>query len=542
VLVEDRSAPRPPGDEPAVPEPSTGPSRAQVVAAAVATGLLGGLAFPPFDVGWLALLAPAPMLWVWRQVPPARAARAGWLCGVCFYAVSLWWLHSLSPVAMPLLGSFLALWWAGAGAVVATLHRRGLTAPWWPAAVWVAMESLRGAWPLGGLTWGEWGYAFHDIPVVRALAPFGGVRLITGLVVVVAGVLLDVVVAGARRATPRAATAVAGAVAVAAVVGAGVVGPGTHTSGQVRIATVQGNDLNRDLTLEERQANYLPANHFRLAEGIEGPVDLVIFPESSMDATQANAAAVRDGITATATRLHAAVIANDSSVSLADGRRANVNSYYDATGQLVGTYAKRHLVPFGEYIPFRSLFGDLSVLERVGRDTRPGAGRVMWDVAGIPFGTMICFESAFAADARGYARDGAQLLVVTTNNRSYQRTANTEQHVAMSQLRAAETGRPVVHAAISGMSAFIDADGDVVARTHLFEPTVLVETVTATTGRTPYVALGEWAVALAWLTVGLGAAIVLVRARRDRPSAGEATEAGGSDDPGARQPDVASVP
>jgi apolipoprotein N-acyltransferase len=542
VLVEDRSAPSPAGDEPAVTETPVGPNRGQVVIAAVATGLLGGLAFPPFDVGWLAVLAPAPTLWLWRQLPPARAARAGWLCGVCFYAVALWWLHSLSPVAMPLLGSFLALWWAGAGALVAALHRRGLTAPWWPAAVWVAMESLRGAWPFGGLTWGEWGYAFHDIPVVRALAPFGGVRLITGLVVVVAGVLVDVAVAAARHTIPRTASALAGAVAVAAVVGSGIVGPGTHATRQVRIAAVQGNDLNRDLTPEERQANYLPANHFRLAEGIEGPVDLVIFPESSMDASQANAAAVRDGITATATRFDAAVIANDSSVSLADGRRENVNSYYDATGQLVGTYAKRHLVPFGEYIPFRSLFGDLSVLDRVGRDTRPGDGRVIWDVAGVPFGTMICFESAFAADARGYARDGAELLVVTTNNRSYQRTANTEQHVAMSQMRAAETGRPLVHAAISGMSAFIDADGDVVSRTELFEPTVLVETVTATTGRTPYVVLGEWVVGLAWLGVGLGVAVVLLRARRDRRRTPAPGEIGGSEATGARRPDVASVP
>jgi apolipoprotein N-acyltransferase len=539
VLVEDRSAPRP-ADDRAVPEPPRSPSRAQVVVAAVATGLLGGLAFPPFDLGWLAVLAPAPVLWIWRQLPPARAARAGWLCGFCFYAVSLWWLHSLSPVAMPLLGSFLALWWAAAGAAVAALRRRGLTAPWWPAAIWVAMESLRGAFPFGGLTWGEWGYAFHDVPVVRALAPFGGVRLITGLVVVVAGVLVDGAVAASRHTTPRAATTAAGAVAVAAVVGAGIVGPGTHASGRVRIAAVQGNDLNRDLTLEERQANYLPASHFRLAEGIEGPVDLVIFPESSMDASSANATAVRDGITATATRLQAAVIANDSSVSLPDGRRANVNSYYDATGQLVGTYAKRHLVPFGEYIPFRSLFGDLSVLDRVGRDTRPGDGRVVWDVAGIPFGTMICFESAFAADARGYARDGAELLVVTTNNRSYERTANTEQHVAMSQMRAAETGRPVVHAAISGMSAFIDGDGDVVSRTDLFEPTVLVETVAATTGRTPYVVLGEWVVGLSWLAVALGAAIVVLGARRDRRVG--ADPEGGGDATGAPAADVAAVP
>ena len=89
---------------------------------------------------------------------------------------------------------------------------------------------------------------------------------------------------------------------------------------------------------------------------------------------------------------------------------------------------------------------------------------------------------------------GAQVIVVSTNNRSYERSANSAQHVAIGQIRAAETGRPVVQAAISGISAIIDANGVVHERTELFQRTVLEATVTATTGETPYVRYGEWVI------------------------------------------------
>ena len=86
---------------------------------------------------------------------------------------------------------------------------------------------------------------------------------------------------------------------------------------------------------------------------------------------------------------------------------------------------------------------------------------------------MICFESAFGYEIRPLVRDGAEVIVVSTNNRSYRRSANSAQHVAIGQMRAAETGRPVVQAAISGISALIDASGREQAETELFERTVL---------------------------------------------------------------------
>ena len=117
---------------------------------------------------------------------------------------------------------------------------------------------------------------------------------------------------------------------------------------------------------------------------------------------------------------------------------------------------------------------------------------------------IICFESAFGPLVRDFVRDGAEVIVVTTNNRSYRRSANSAQHVALGQMRAAETGRAVVQASISGISARIDPTGDVSHTTELFENEVVTSDVVTTTGQTPYVRYGDWVV---W-----GSAIALLAA------------------------------
>jgi apolipoprotein N-acyltransferase len=176
-----------------------------------------------------------------------------------------------------------------------------------------------------------------------------------------------------------------------------------------------------------------------------------------------------------------------------DGRALNLDVLYDPRGNLQGTYAKRHLVPYGEEVPFRhQLQGLIHALDQIPRDFAPGKHPGLFDVRGHRIATIICFESAFGHEVRPLVRDGAQLIVVSTNNRSYRRSANSEQHVALSQMRAAETGRPVLHAAVSGITAVIDAHGNVSHTTKLFQTAIVDTTVALTTGRTPYVRMGEW--------------------------------------------------
>ena len=128
---------------------------------------------------------------------------------------------------------------------------------------------------------------------------------------------------------------------------------------------------------------------------------------------------------------------------------------------------------------------------------------------------MICFESSFAPLVRNAVRDGAEFLVVSTNNRSYRRSGLSAQHVAISQMRAAETGRPILHAAISGISAVVEPDGSVRERSKLFVNQVTSGTIETTTGTTPFVRLGEWVVAGCLLGLILAA---LAAHRRDSQS------------------------
>ena len=114
--------------------------------------------------------------------------------------------------------------------------------------------------------------------------------------------------------------------------------------------------------------------------------------------------------------------------------------------------------------------------------------------------------------ARQYARRGADAILVLTNNRSYRRSANSAQHLAIGQFRAAETGRPLLQAAISGISAVVDHTGRVRSRTRLFDPTVLIGEVATYRGRTPYTVLGDWAVAAS--AVLLAGAVAAGRRRR----------------------------
>jgi apolipoprotein N-acyltransferase len=140
----------------------------------------------------------------------------------------------------------------------------------------------------------------------------------------------------------------------------------------------------------------------------------------------------------------------------------------------------------------------------------------MFDVAGHPVGSVICFESAFGPLVRDYVRDGAQLIIVSTNNRSYQRSGNTEQHLALGQMRAAETGRAVLQASVSGVSAVIDPNGVVHDRTRLFEQAIVAASVPTSTGETLYVRFGDWVVLLSAIAMLLVAVVAVRRRARDR--------------------------
>lgn len=491
--------------------------------AAIASGLLLSCAFAPLDWGPLALVALVPLLWCWHHAGPARGALTGFLAGVAFFAVHLWWAVYFGAVAIVPLVLLEAAYWAAAGAIVGALGRFRVRGPWVVAAAWVLLEALRVRWPLGGFAWGQAGVALHDFGFARALASWGGVALVSFVVVATNGLLLDLGLAlwgrrsGSERAPRAAAIAGAGLAAVVLVVaGATVTRLDPDRTGSIRFALLQGNDQNRRLTPEEIRSGYLTRSHLDLASRLRGRYDLIVFPESAVETDPEADPFLKRELLALARRHRAAVMVNVIDET-EPGRRYNANRLYAPGGRLVGTYAKQHLVPFGEYVPWRDQLGFIEELNQVPVDFDPGDDTVVLDVSGHPIGTVICFESAFSPLVRAAVRDGAEAIVVSTNNRSYRRSPNSQQHVDLSQMTAAAVGRPVLHSSISGITAVITAEGDVVRTTDLFRREVVTGRIDTVTGDTFYVRFGDWVVGASVLVLLGAVALAVARRRIDRP-------------------------
>jgi apolipoprotein N-acyltransferase len=464
-------------------------------------------------------------LWLWRDASPGRAAFLGFVFGVGFYGPLLEWTRYFGAVAIvPLVvleASFVAL----TGLIVALLARRGMRSAWLTAAVWVVIEGVKDRVPFGGFTWGDLGVALHDLPPARALASFGGLALVTFAVVACNALVLDAFLAGRARDPQllrRAGAALA--VLLVATVVAGITRYEGKVTGHIRFALLQGHDQNRRLTAAEEANQYLTKEHMALARKLRGRYDLIVFPESSLDSDPTIDSRLRNQLVRVG-EAHRAVVLANTITDAPGGGVYNANVAYDPDGRLQGIYAKQHLVPFGEYVPWRDELSFIGELQQVPYDFEAGHSRRLFRAAGHRFATVICFESAFGPLVRDFVRDGAEAIVVTTNNRSYRRSALAAQHLAFSQMRAAETGRPVLHASLSGITGVVDADGDVRDTSKLFVNKITTGTIATRTGETPYVRFGEWVLTASAVACLVAAALGMRRARRAPVESAETEEA-----------------
>ena len=485
-----------------------------LVVIAAAAGVAISATYPPIGFWWIAPVAYAPLLWVWRRSGPGHAAVLGLVAGTVSAGIVCSWMWYFGAVAFApfalAMGAFPAL----IGYVTALI--RPARGPWIEATVWVAGEALLGRFPFGGMPWMAAGTQLAPFDPVRALAPWGGVLLVTFVLIACNGLVVDGV-EGLRSGPSRTRLIRAGLGLVGIVVlvtAAVAVWPRTEPAGELRYALLQGNNLNRRLTDQETADNYLRESHFGLAATLEGPYDLIVFPESALDGDDPETSA------ALSRRVEALARRHDSWVMLNTNEDVgpvtyNTNRIYDSKGQLVASYRKQQLVPFGEYLPFGWVRTIAPQIEQIGDGYAPGSGSITVPVAGHPLTTIICFENAFSRLVREAAADGAQGIVLSTNNRSYRRSGNSAQHLQLTQWRAAELGRPVLHAAISGISATVDDRGRVEQQTRLFERTTLSGVTELRRGSTPYARLGDWPALLA-ACVTLALVLVTLRPRRTR--------------------------
>ncbi|HEX6399255.1 MAG TPA: apolipoprotein N-acyltransferase [Actinomycetota bacterium] len=478
-------------------------------------GALAYLAFPPVGAWPLAFLAPVPLLLALRDAGPVRGALLGATYGVVAFGLSLSWIHLFGTLAWTALVVLTASSTALFGALrpLVRLPGRPILSAAGVAALWTVIDWARGLWPLGGFTWGSLGVSQVSNRVTVRLAVIAGVWGVTFVVVFAASLLAEVL---RPSATGRRRLAAVGLAAAVVLLPAAIPFPAA-TGRPLDVAAIQV-DFRRGERLSSGAGDITVTRlNLDLHETLrDDPPDLAIWGESAMDPESLDElGAVRAAIA----EVGAPVLLGSTSRDLrspGSGPIYNQAVVFDGGGAVLDRYRKTHLVPYGEYIPWKPVVGWISALEQIGYELAPGERVHTLSAPGIPaFGTPICFENSFPALDRELVGQGAAFLVVLTNNASYAETAASAQQMQMSRMRAIETGRWVVHAAVSGISGFIDPAGRVSQETELFRPSVIRRTIHASTTRTPYVRLGDW-VPLVSLAGVAALALVPRRARRSR--------------------------
>jgi apolipoprotein N-acyltransferase len=263
--------------------------------------------------------------------------------------------------------------------------------------------------------------------------------------------------------------------------------------------------------------------------------DLVIWPENSTDIDPYQDAETRQDIETAVQAVKVPILVGAVTEGPGPDERQTTGIVWDPVTGPGQRYAKRHPVPFGEYIPFRNqLLPYIKRLEMIGRQTAPGVGPGIMPISGTTYGDLICFELAYDNVVEDVAKGGAQILIVQTNNATYGGTGQPEQQFAITRMRAIETGRTVLIASTSGISGVIRPDGTVEHKSGQFVSDVYVASVPVRDGHTLATTLGGWP---QWILSGLGiigVALALL-ARRNRKQADPGT-------PPAPAPDRESVP
>jgi apolipoprotein N-acyltransferase len=426
---------------------------------ALAAGAVPVLAFPAPNLEYLAWFALVPGLLLMRAAPSAReaAVRAWWFGAGFITAAHYWLLPSIGP-ALALVAIVLGACWAGVGVSARALLRPPMTAGRSLAALavvpgfWLLVEWIRSWQALGG-PWALLGASQWQHPAMLALASVGGVWLVSfALVAANIGVVILVT-------APRVALRALGAAAAAVAAGAGPLAfaltPPVPPAGQVTVALVQPGFLAHPSPLGTASQ--------RLTAGL-GPrhPDLILWGESSIGYDLRFHRTLLDALRGLSAADGAPILVDQDSYTPAG--KSKVAVLIDRGG-IVATYTKTRLVPFGEYIPFRQQLGWLTKISKAAPSNMiPGDGaRVM--TAALPggrrlrLGVLICFEAAFPDMSRADTLHGARLIVYQTSDSTFQSSWALAQHASLSAVRAAETGRPVVQAALTGVSAAFDAQG-----------------------------------------------------------------------------------
>jgi apolipoprotein N-acyltransferase len=260
----------------------------------------------------------------------------------------------------------------------------------------------------------------------------------------------------------------------------------------IRVAIFQPNVLPRYI-FEEGEWEETKSAYLELSERLRDTVDLIIFSESALPGFYRTSKLNKELVKRILEKNPSYIIIGSADFEREGGEFKLYNTAFllNRRGAVLKGYNKTHLVPFGEWIPYEDHLPFLKNLDFGQGDYLPGKDLVLFDVKGFKLGTLICFESIFPEISRGYAKRGADILVNITNDGWFGRSLGPLEHFELARFRAIETGRPILRAAKTGISAYIDERGRVVEKLEMFRRGILVINLNPGIGETIYTKIGD---------------------------------------------------
>lgn len=483
-------------------------------------GVLVAIGIPPLAIWPSMMLGIACYVIATQSATPSN--RRSFVLGACFawgwFAPGLGWMWHLVPggfVIAPLIFAVMH----GVAAIIAHHVAPRATTTLTQRIVALALahtlaECLRFVAPFGGVPLANLALGIADTRLaspVRIVGPLG----VSLWIFLTAGAAAELWIH--RRTfgwrTRRGAFGVLGVLAVAQI--AGLIAPsGTGTGDSLRIAAIQGGGPQGVLAIysDPRAVTERHLSATRLVEDgatVAAQVDLVLWPENTVDVNDLSTSRVLDEIAHEARRIGAPIAVGVTEDAGANFTNAHV--VVDASGNELSRYDKVRRVPYGEYVPLRGVLRTLGApVDRIPRDavagTTPAIIRVPKESDTVPLAVAISWEVFFSGRVADGVNAGGQVVLNPTNGSSYTGEILQQQQVATSQLRALESGRWVVQAATTGYSMFVDHDGHVLDIIPIGKQGAIIRDVPLRTGRTIYSHLGDDLVALALVVALLACA------------------------------------
>lgn len=466
----------------------------------VVSGVAVWLSFPDASLVFLAWVGLIPYLWFLVRKPSWSRTILGhflfslpYFCGVMYWIPRVMVVHGgfgwpLALVLFVALMVFLALFLLPFTLLVRLVASRSagqalICAP----GFWLLTEVIRNYLVINGFPWALIGYSQYPYLWLIQVADLGGVYLVSYIVLMGNAALL----AGLRLRRWRYLAVFATVLVLANAYGiyrAYFWRPARQP--EIQVALVQP-DIALAGDTDHYATKYFEAMPGYYRRATAAGAELVVFPEAQNPYFFPHDFYYRTFLERMVASDPAYLIFN-SSFEESEGRYFNSAFLLGLEGKAVFRYDKVHLVPFGEYVPAASWLGFLQPLVREVSAFTPGSGFKVTPVGDVPVGTMICFEGIFPEIAREFRRQGAQLLVIITNDAWYGRTAAPEQHLEIAAFRAIENRRFLLRAANSGHTAVIDELGRFRSKTKLYEEDLVEAKVSPMAGRSIYSYTGEW--------------------------------------------------